>query len=363
MHGARLTSRKHKDTITMATRASTTDRISKLRKQATATRLVANAHPEGQARDLALEVADALEAKAKREETESTPGHVLTLPSSASAKDVADARRQCAVQYRDEVFLPSWWESRVGLPNVLLRSSLFSAIRPGEIFEEKQLGAPGQYKLWASGPQLCDYDRRVFAACLKFYSASRSLSLPDDEWIKTSVWQMSKTLTVAYTANVHQAIRKSLTRLKSIQLRAEIDGHQLPAQKLIDLNSSLNLENEGAQNDLLKSSEIIEFRVPDSIATLFGKNEWSQLSEQALHKTEGLASWLVGFYSTHSKPHTLALDKIYSYSGSNCPLYDFRRRLKKALVKLQSAEAPEEFRISSFEFTKDSLLVRLASWK
>lgn len=347
----------------MATRASSAARGKKFRKQAAATREVAEAHQDGQAKDLALEVADALDSLARREEAWSTPGDILTLPSSASAKDVMDARRRCAVRHGSEVFLPTWWESKIGLPNILLRSSLFSAIRPGAKFLEKQLGAPRQYTLWTSGPQLCDYDRRVFAACLHYYSDNRTVSSNDDQWIETTYWQMAKILKVSYTENVHQAIRKSLTRLNSVQLKITVGGHDLPVHQIVEVAAGLGSESRPTQDEPSKGSEKIDFRVPESLAILFGPNEWSQIDEQLLHKTEGLACWLVGFYSTHSRPHTLKIKELYNFSGSICPLFDFRRRLKSALIKLQSDKVPEEIRVSSFELTKDSLLVRIASWK
>lgn len=345
----------------MAKRIPTADRVSKLRDQAAATRRVAEVYPEGQVKDLALEVADSLESMARRKVTESTPGYILTLPSTATAMDVNEARRSRAVKHGDDVFLPKQWESKVGLPNVLLRSSLFSAIRPGATILEKQLGSPKQYTLWASGPQLCDYDRRVFSACLKYYS-ELPLSSADEQWIQTTFWQMSKALKVAYTANVHEAIRKSLARLNSTKLRIYLGNHELPVNRLVDVDISLALANQPEKNEPLKGSERIAFRVPDSLAVLFGLNEWSHVSEQALHKTEGLASWLAAFYSTHSKPYLLKMSEVYAFSGSICPLFDFRRRLKAALKKLQSEKVSEDFRVADFDLTKDSLVVRLARW-
>ncbi len=346
----------------MATRTSIADHATKLLDQAAATRHIAEAYPEGQLKDLAIEAAKSLESAARRKVTESMQGKVLALPSTATAIEVDRARLVRAVQHGDDVFLPTSWESKVELPNVLLRSSLFSAIRPGAPLFEKELGAPKKYKLYASGPQLGDYDRRVFAACLKYHSSEPPLPIGEGHEVTTTYWQMSKALKVAYTANVHRAIRNSLARLNSTTVKVYIGKNELPATRLIDVDSLTESSNQLKVDELLKGSETIIFRVPKSLAAYFGPNEWSHVSEQALHKTEGLASWLASFYSTHSKPYSLTMNEAHEFSGSTCPLFEFRRRLKSALESLQKDTTPEDFRVAKFDLTKRSLLVRLASW-
>lgn len=346
----------------MATRTSIAERATKLLEQAAATRHIAEAYPEGQLKDLAIEAAKSLESAARRKVAESMSSSVLALPSSATEMEVDKARRLRAVQHGDDVFLPTSWESKVELPNVLLRSSLFSAVRPGTSLLEKKLGSPKKYTLYASGPQLGDYDRRVFAACLKYHSSEPPLPLGGNNWITTTYWQMSKALKVAYTANVHRAIRKSLARLNSTTLDITIGKGALPVNRLIDVEANADAVNHQVGDEQLKGSESIVFRVPKSLAFLFGPNEWSHISEQALHKTEGLASWLAAFYSTHSEPYSLTMKEVYEFSGSTCPRFEFRRRLKSALESLQKDTTPEDFRVAKFDLTKHSLLVRLASW-
>ncbi len=342
------------------------ERSKALRAQAAAIRRTAEGVSDEAERLQLLSGAATLEAMARRKELESEPGFVLTLPASSSAKEVSEARRRRSVKYGDDVYLPCWKDA-VGLPNLLLRSALFSAIRPGADFEDEPIGVQGTKKrpvtLIMTGPQLCDYDRRVFAVCLMHYAGDRPLAANDAELVNTTFWRFSQAMQVSYNANVHKAIRSSLKRLNAVVLRIKVGSTDLPMPRLIDAAFYDRLDGGETLDENLKGSDRIEFRIDQSMAVLFEPAEWSALSDDALHKPDGLGAWLVGFYRTHTGAFDLKVKDLYEYSGSICPMYEFRRRLKTALTKLQDESVPADYRVSRFELSKDWVKVSLTRWE
>lgn len=342
------------------------ERSKELRAQAAAVRRTAEGVSDDVERGQLLDGAATLDAMARNKELASEPGYVLTLPASASINEVNDVRRRRSVRYGEDVYLPSWKDA-VGLPNLLLRSALFSAVRPGAVFVEELIGVQGTskrpVKLIMTGPQLCDYDRRLFAVCLKHYSGARPLAANDSPWVSTTFWQLSQAMQVSYNANVHKAIRSSLNRLNAVLLRIKVGGTDLPMPRLID--AAFNDEFDGIEtlDENLKGSDRVAFRVHESMAVLFEPDEWSALSDDAIHKPDGLGAWLVGFYRTHTRAYDVRVKDLYEYSGSVCPMYEFRRRLKTALTKLQDDSVPTDYRVSRFELSKDWIKVNLTRWK
>lgn len=348
----------------MAKQARTSSRrFDEMKARADATRNLAETLADGPIKKLVLEGADTLESIARGRTKTTEPGTVLELPSNVPASTVREFRKRRSVKFGEDVYLPSWRETHVGLPCLLLRSALFAAVNPGAVFVEEEIPVQGKVQLIMTGPQLCDYDRRLFSVCLKHYAENRPLSPDETHWVRTTFWQLAQALQVSYNANVHKAIRSSLNRLNAALLRIKVGRTDLPVPRLIDVAFDDGYEGAKTEDTNLKGSDQVAFRVQESMAALFGASEWSLLSDLALHGIEGMAAWLVGFYSTHSKPFELKLEDLYAYSGSTCEMYEFRRRLKVSLTKLQDEKFPNDFRVTSFELTKKTLTVSLVRWK
>ncbi|KVP39606.1 hypothetical protein WJ87_05065 [Burkholderia ubonensis] len=218
--------------------------------------------------------------------------------------------------------------------------------------------------LTLTGHQLCDYDRRVFAACLNHYRDDRPLS-PDDAspaWVTLSFYQFAQDLSTAYGAKVHKAIRDSLIRLSAAHLRVRINRRDIPLPRLIDVAFDDGYAGVEPADCQLRGSDRVAFRIFESMANLFGPADWSAVPQPALTEYAGLAAWLASFYSTHSKPYPLKVSDLYSYAGVTCELREFRRMLKTALDKLKRDDASVDLRVESYVLTKDELTVHLARW-
>jgi len=306
---------------------------------------------------------ESLDRARERRENESKK-NIRELDVEASTNEVRLARRRQSVRIGTEVYLPSGTESTYGLPNALLRSALFSVAPMENQAECKHLlNAPiealGDTVLKLTGYRLYDYDRQVFASLLSYYTGDRPLAADKSApWVKSTYWQLAKILGVAYGPNVHKAIRSSLIRLNAACLRLRFNGHETPATNLAEVD----IEDPCIDNDQFKCSTEILFRVPVAVAEWFGPTSWTAVPAAALTKHSGLPRWIAGYYSTHSKPYPSAIPDLYRYSGAECDLPEFRRRLKKALLKLQKPTAPDEIQVTNFNIDKDKVTVVLKRW-
>lgn len=330
--------------------------------QADATKALAESAPEGALKTFALGAVKTVQAVATKAKKESTPGFILTMSPKASKAEVKEVRQRRSVKYGKDVYLPSWRDATVGLPNSLVRSALFSAIKPGVSFENEPIAAQGDVVLSMTGPQLCAYDRRVFAVCLNHYREDRPLAQSDGTWVQLSYWRFANLLQVGYSATVHLAIRASLIRLHAATLRIKIGRTDLPVPRLIEVAFDDGFDFDETKDDDLKASDIISFRILDSMAMLFGPKDWSAISDSALHDYAGLTAWLTSFYSTHAVPCELQIADLHEQSGSTCNNPEFRRRLRESLASLQEPDVEDGIRVEAYVMTKKTLTVYLARW-
>lgn len=336
--------------------------------QAMAVRQMASRSPDSTTQVLAHAAAETVEAVARRvmqRKAAAAAAPVLELAANASPSEVRVARQRRAVRRGKDVFLPSWKDAAVALPNALLRSALFSSSSNHRVaLFEAPIAAQGDVVLTLTGHQLCDYDRRVFAACLNHYRDDRPLSPEDTSqvWVTLSFYQFAQDLGVSYGAKVHKAIRDSLVRLSAAHLRVRLHRRDIPLPRLIDVAFDDGFSGQLPEDSILRGSDRVAFRIFESMANLFGPADWSAVPQPALTDYAGLASWLASYYSTHAKPYALKITDLYGYTGVTCELREFRRMLKTALDKLCREEANPDLRVASYRLTKDTLTVQLARW-
>ncbi|TAL77092.1 MAG: hypothetical protein EPN76_09555 [Burkholderiaceae bacterium] len=348
----------------MTKRKTTEHNLSTLDAQAEATRRAAAETTNSATKDLAYAAAATLDSIARSQKRKLNLEPILELHESASAPEVNQARQRRAVRRGQDVYLPSWREATVGMPNLLLRSALFSSSAAGETLFDAPIASQGDTVLSMTGFKLSDYDRRVFAACLNYYREDRPLSSSvDPKFVEISFWQLSRDLQVAYGANVHRAIRGSLIRLNAAHLRIRVKRQEIPMPRLIEVAFEDGYAGSDTTEELLRGSDLIAFRIFDSMANLFGPADWSSVSATALHDFSGLPSWLTSFYSTHAGPYPVKFSELYKYSGVTCETREFRRRLKVALTKLQSDDVSPAVRVANFALEKNHVTVELTRWK
>lgn len=308
-------------------------------------------------------MADSAERKAKDAVTEPP---VAILAPDATAEEVRKARCRQAVRRGKEIFLPSWSEMAMALPNKLLRSALFSPGRTVQNNGDKVLSGDhstlvagkeiASYKnvtLTFSGYELCQFDRRVYAACLDYYRERPLAPEHSHEYVSTSFYELAKRMGLTYGLNPHKAIRTSLLRLSFAQMRLRYNGWNVEVPKLLTASFK-----DGLANGVFKGSDRLLFRVTESVAELFGPGAWTAVDKEAVGY-DGLRGWLASFYAGHSKAVWLDVEWLYNLSGYESHPRNFRQSLNSALEKLKDEQTPARSRVSTYFFTEDSLKVKV----
>ncbi|MBU9200451.1 hypothetical protein KTD31_03660 [Burkholderia multivorans] len=299
-------------------------------------------------------------AKAKVEESP-----ILELEQTATPAAVNAARTRRAVRRGRDVYLPSWSDFAVGLPNALLRSRLWTAGEgSGEQWMDgEEIAALGQdARILYTGRQLTQYDRRVFAGCLDYYKQDRPLSDGvSSPWVCVSFYQFAQSIGLAYTLNTHKALRASLVRLEAAALRVGAGNLELPVPRLLEVAFDDGY-NSRPDNEL-KGSDQIAFRVLAQFAALYGPTSWTAVPKRAL-EMRGIRAWLAGFYATHRAPRELPFSKLQTLSGMTCRPNDFRACVLRALDELSKPETDGEVRVARYQLSADrkAITVVLSRW-
>lgn len=337
-----------------------------LQAQSQAVALAALTVSDTRVQDQIFSAANTLDRLARSEARKSEAAKaepVQQLPADASAQELRTARQRRAVRRGDDVYLPSWTEATIGLPNALLRSAMFSAAStsPGYLREAK-LASQGDSTLTFTGEGLTSYDRKIFAVCLDHYREDRPLSPGGDAlWVRTTYFAFARDMGLQYGANVHRAIRASLLRLNSANLRVRVNRLNVPLPRLIEVAFDEGYMDETTPDDQLKGSDAIVFRISEAMASLFGPTDWTAVPKVALNDITGLSAWLASFYATHSKPYTLQVNDLYELSAVASTKAEFRRMLRIALAKLQEFENGA-IRVDRYAVTRNDVWVCLARW-
>lgn len=353
--------------ISTTTKRAKPKRYSELAAQANATRRAAalsTASPSTiEGANAGANQLDALQRSRDRKAATGASA-VLVIPPEASPAELQHARRNRAVSLGNSVYLPSWKPTVSGLPNALLRSSLFGVAElDTKMFVDFRLATQGEAMISLTGGKLTDYDRQVFSTILSFYR-DRPLSNAgvDSEWIGVSFWQFAKAMGSQPGKNVRLAICNSLLRLDAAKLSMRVNRRNIPLQSLVDVELKRVLPDP--QGNTTHVTFDIEFRVPSEVAELYGPQDWTGVPHSALECPSGLVRWLATYYSTHSVPYPLGVEYLRQLSGSICSLSQFRRRLHDGLTWLKQADTPDEIRVREYnrDPVTDAYTVHLSCW-
>lgn len=310
----------------------------------------------------------------------SNAASIKQIPDGASDDVLDEYRSEQPIMRGQHVYLSiARNEKVVRLPDCLLRSAVFGAGEGGEQIDQRRLGSHSNYTIWLTGYSLNAYDRRVFSACIEHYQESLSsrrksgrgplalgISTNDDGWVDTTFWKLGRALGDSYSPNIGRAILHSLTKLSQTRIQLSSGNISLAEMPLLDVRMDPEYAHL-ASSECPRAGANIAFRIVDSFAYLYvlgNAKKASTLIDKsglAMYK-QGLTSWLACYYSTHGKFFPTDLENLYRYCGATCSLGEFRRRLREALTELQSAKAPKQFRVSSFEVSKTDVVVYLERW-
>jgi len=217
--------------------------------------------------------------------------------------------------------LPMWSEYVRGVPNSILRSALFGAIKRGR--RSFQQGTPlasveGIVVIF-TGPRLDQADLDVWEQCLHL---ARTGGLGTR--IKFSVGGFLKAIGRSSGGHDIEWLKNAFRRLSSSVVEIK-DGKRAYFGPMI---------HGGARNDET-NQYVIEMN--PAIVKLYGIDGWTgiQFDERQALKKQPLSQWLHAFYSTHEKPFSFKVETLHMLCGSDAKqLFSFRQELREALGKL-----------------------------
>jgi hypothetical protein len=217
--------------------------------------------------------------------------------------------------------LPAWPEAVRGVPNCVLRSGIFGAIRRGkrEYIQAIPIGAPAGIGILFSGPQLDQADLDVWQQCLhiaRHQDAGSLIYFGARDFLR-SIGRSEGGRNLEWLRNVFRRLASSVVEID--------DGRRSYFGPMLQ---------QGARDD--QTGEYV-IKMNSAIVALFIDDGWTQIEwEQRLALAgQPLAQWLHGFYATHARPFGIQVATLRNLCGSeNGQLFGFRRELKEALAKV-----------------------------
>ena len=219
------------------------------------------------------------------------------------------------------VQLPLWSETVRGVPNSILRSALFGAIKRGRrvFMQGEAVGSYEDVTILQTGPRLDQADLDVWEQCMHL---ARTGGL--GARIQFAAHGFLKAIGRDTGKSQHEWLKNVFRRLASsvVEIKSGTRAYFGP------------MLQHGARDDETGHYCIV---INPSIVSLYGSDGWSavEFEQRRALKGQPLAQWLHGFYTTHAAPYPIKVETIHRLSGSeNRDMRGYRRDLREALAKL-----------------------------
>jgi hypothetical protein len=219
------------------------------------------------------------------------------------------------------VQLPLWPDAVRGIPNSVLRSALFGAIKRGRraFLQGEKIASIDGIDILQTGPRLDQADLDVWEQCLHL---AREQALGTR--IHFSAYGFLKAIGRTYGGKNVEWLKNALRRLSASVVEIKSGKHAYFGPML----------HHGARDDET-GQYVIE--INPAIIHIYGTDGWTaeQWSERMVLKGQPLAQWLHGFYSTHVAPHSYKVETLHRLCGSETKQqFHFRAELRQALDAL-----------------------------
>jgi hypothetical protein len=265
----------------------------------------------------------------------------------------AQARAEAAEKRKSQpvpVQLALWPERVRGLPNMLARCALFTAVGRKETrkkFDSDTIFSVEGFTMKYSGPELRQDDQDVF---LQLVHMTRSLK--PGEKLNVSGYAILEALGWDTGGREYKRLREHIDRLADgkLDIVGTIDGEPfkfkgglLPSMLTIGTNARTRFS----------------LWIDPSVIALFGAEQYTLIDWADRLELGPLAKWLHSFYFTHRKPYAYRVDTLYKLCGSRTKeIRSFKKALAKTLEALKTSGFLEYVKIDG-----DLVLVRRAPVK
>ena len=222
------------------------------------------------------------------------------------------------------VMLPIWPDAVRAVPNGMLRSALFGAIRRGarRYLRRERIAALDGIEIFYTGERLDQGDLDVWETILHL---ARLQGLGNE--CRVTAYQLLKALGKTDSGKNRDILDIRLSRMKATGVDVQVGRYGYEGS-LID--------------EVYRDKETMEyvFRLNAKLRALFEPDQFTQIDWAIRHTLDGkpLAQWLHGFYASHAKPYPVSVAKLRELSGSEAgDLWKFRQTARAALDDLADA--------------------------
>lgn len=235
----------------------------------------------------------------------------------------APSKTPTVPQKQTEFKLEDWPEKMRGVPNVILRSSLFSISQTRPISRKlTEIASLEGVEIRFKGEHFNQDDLDVWEALVH-----RARKQPLGTYVRFIVNDVLRELGRDIGGSQHSQFADELARLQGgvIELRWVEEG-----RKLTDSLVGQSFYDETSETYVLMLSE-------DLLKIYKTGYSWIDWEERKLFRRNALARWLHSFYATHADPFPYKVETLRDLCGSNKSqrLTDFRKALRTALELLK----------------------------
>lgn len=251
-------------------------------------------------------------------------GESISSRPSSIAPDAAQDRSK----------LPGWSEAQRGVPNITLRSALFSFSRSSQYLERAEIFAQRPTRIRYTGQRLNQADHDVWITLLHL-ARNNQLGLP----LRTSAYLLLKQQDKTDTGANRKNLYKCLARLKASAVEI-IDSRYSYTGSLIDAI----YRDESTQ-------ELVVMLNP-KLCNLFGKEGFTRVdwSIRRVLTNKPLAQWLHGYFTSHADPYPVSIKTLMQMAGSadksaSSAEQNLRRALDSLAMAFATHQKPFSYRI------------------
>lgn len=250
-----------------------------------------------------------------------------TKPKKAPSKAAAVPQKQM------EFKLEEWPEKVRGVPNVILRSALFSISQKRAISRKlTAIASLEGIEIRIKGEHFNQDDLDVWEALVH-----RARKQPLGTYVRFTVNDILRELDRDTGGSQHSQFHDELARLQGgvIEIRWPDEG-----RKLTDKLVGRSFYDEASETYVLMLSE-------DLLKIYKTGYSWIDWEERKRFRRNALARWLHSFYATHADPFPYKVETLRDLCGSNKSqrLTDFRKALRIALNLLKKNEVLLDWKI------------------
>lgn len=222
--------------------------------------------------------------------------------------------------------LPLWPEAVRGVPNGVLRSALFGAIKKGprRYMQGEQVAALEGIEIRYTGQQLDQGDLDVWESLLHVARVQEM-----GERCRFTAYSLMKLMGKTDTGKNRETLQTRIERLRA---------------NAVNIKQGRYSYIGGLVDEAFKDDETQEWVIGlnPKLHDLFAADQFTQVEWSVRRALDGqpLAQWLHGFYACHAKPYPIKIETLHKLCGSEATLMsDFAKTLRKALDAVAEASA------------------------